>query len=561
MRPPCSVAQAQTPPTTPTVSTVAVTSNPGADNTYATGDKIEVTLTFSEAVTASTTDGTPRLSIDIGGQPRNIPYERAGSNTAELIFGYTVFAGDMDADGIGVEANGLALNGGTIRSTDDSTDANLDHSAQAFANHKVDTEVVLVSNIGQTDASDTLTISATENAQATVRVPLTNNGYDLTGIVLDVKTASDTLEVTINVSVILRMLGDLEAVARIVDHTFTGSVSSVGRQVFALQYPDDVRANLSLGSGGTSRTHFDVAMTISGMGDGSVELGATTSSAEDTGGQGGFSIHDPATGSTIPRFSLVGHTAAVPYIYHTEIVSKPADGTSYKAGEYIDVLIVPSRILSNSDESREIELWFGNGAENRRNAQLVSATAITSLGGLLFSYEVQPGDTDSDGILLGVNALGHNPNFDLVDIYSNVPAELSMSALQHGTEQSVQGSQARTCQEILCATAIVERDPNPDNQYLQDEYLFGYYVLSSLVYGVRSYRPMEYYGSLSGRTFGYGGKQYAIVTISDFENVNNPAAGILRLTVRPRLPQQAIDRLAFSVNNTVFVINEALNLT
>ena len=119
-----SVAHAQT-PTTPTVSTISVTSNPGTDNAYATGDKIEVTVTFSEAVTVSTTDGTPRLSIDIGGQPRNIPYDRAGSSTGQLIFGYTVFAGDMDANGIAVKADGLALNGGTIRSTDDSTDADL----------------------------------------------------------------------------------------------------------------------------------------------------------------------------------------------------------------------------------------------------------------------------------------------------------------------------------------------------------------------------------------------------------------------------------------------------
>ena len=51
-----SIAHAQTPPTTPTVSTVAVTSNPGTDNTYAAGDKIEVTVTFSEAVTVSTTE-------------------------------------------------------------------------------------------------------------------------------------------------------------------------------------------------------------------------------------------------------------------------------------------------------------------------------------------------------------------------------------------------------------------------------------------------------------------------------------------------------------------------
>ena len=42
-----SVAHAQT--TTPTVSTVAVTSDPGTDDTYALGDTIEVGLTLEGA--------------------------------------------------------------------------------------------------------------------------------------------------------------------------------------------------------------------------------------------------------------------------------------------------------------------------------------------------------------------------------------------------------------------------------------------------------------------------------------------------------------------------------
>ena len=52
--------------TTPTVSTVAITSSPGTDNTYATADIITASVTFSEAVTATAT-GTPRITLDIGG--------------------------------------------------------------------------------------------------------------------------------------------------------------------------------------------------------------------------------------------------------------------------------------------------------------------------------------------------------------------------------------------------------------------------------------------------------------------------------------------------------------
>ena len=50
--------------TAPTVLSVAITSNPGPDDTYNTDDTITVGLTFSEAVTVV---GTPRITLDIGG--------------------------------------------------------------------------------------------------------------------------------------------------------------------------------------------------------------------------------------------------------------------------------------------------------------------------------------------------------------------------------------------------------------------------------------------------------------------------------------------------------------
>ena len=130
---PASVANAQTPPTTPTVSTVAVTSNPGTDNTYTTLDVITVTVTFNEAVTVT---GTPQITLDIGGAQRSADYSEPGTGTGQLLFSYEVQPVDQDNDGIAVTANSLALNGGTIQSSDDSTNATLTHAAQAAANHK-----------------------------------------------------------------------------------------------------------------------------------------------------------------------------------------------------------------------------------------------------------------------------------------------------------------------------------------------------------------------------------------------------------------------------------------
>ena len=118
-----SVAHAQT--TAPTVSTIAVTSDPGTDDTYALGDTIEVGLTFSEAVTVT---GAPYLLIDVGGTKRRVDYN-SGTGTTQLLFRYIVLSGDDDDDGIAVVENSLTLNGGTIVATDAATQASLDDDA------------------------------------------------------------------------------------------------------------------------------------------------------------------------------------------------------------------------------------------------------------------------------------------------------------------------------------------------------------------------------------------------------------------------------------------------
>ena len=120
--------------TAPTISTVAITSSPGTNNTYATGDIITVSLTFSEAVTVT---GTPYVTINIGGQSRNAAYTGGGPATGQVLFGYTVLAGERDTNGVSVGADSLALSGGTIQAADDSANATLTHAAMAFPSHKV----------------------------------------------------------------------------------------------------------------------------------------------------------------------------------------------------------------------------------------------------------------------------------------------------------------------------------------------------------------------------------------------------------------------------------------
>ena len=67
----------------PTVSSVAITSDAGDDDTYGVGDAIQVTVTFSKSVTVTAGDSatsTPQLELDVGstGGARTRPVVRRG---------------------------------------------------------------------------------------------------------------------------------------------------------------------------------------------------------------------------------------------------------------------------------------------------------------------------------------------------------------------------------------------------------------------------------------------------------------------------------------------------
>ena len=110
----------------PAVSSVTLTSiDAGEDDTYAIGDTVEATVTFGEAMTVS---GSPTLELDIGGTAAVAEYDSGESSGADVVFVYTIEAGDEDSDGISIGANRISLNSGTIRNGE-GQNANLVHAA------------------------------------------------------------------------------------------------------------------------------------------------------------------------------------------------------------------------------------------------------------------------------------------------------------------------------------------------------------------------------------------------------------------------------------------------
>ena len=92
----------------PAVGSVAVP----ADATYGSGDALDFTVNFGEAVTVDTSGGTPRIALVVGATTRYAEYV-SGSGSSALLFRYTVPNGDSDANGITVGA--LSLNGGSVK--------------------------------------------------------------------------------------------------------------------------------------------------------------------------------------------------------------------------------------------------------------------------------------------------------------------------------------------------------------------------------------------------------------------------------------------------------------
>ena len=428
--------------TAPTVSAVAITSDPGTDGTYATGDTITVSVTFSEAVTVSTTGGTPRITLDFAGQPRHASYSGDGTSAAARAFNYTVLVGDDDADGISVLANSLALDGGTIKATDDSANATLTHSAMTFASHKVDTEVLILSNGDWDDWSSDITISATQDFYYEFRLH-DHREYDLTKVTLNVKTPSDTLDVVVRV-------GDKgHALSR--EITYTGSVTTAGLQTFTLNESPVPWANMW---GPNEEQEYYI--NIEGRGSGSIELeakdlmGAGLASNSTGNDPDFYYMSTERPDDHIPETYLYGHEGAIPQIIYGEVVSRPWNGSAYAAGERIEMLYVLTRPV-NGAESLTVPFWLGNGAQHRREAELV-ATETDAYQTLLFAYTVQPGDADSDGIYLGADPFGDNAAASVHrEGNSAVPAHIRRAADQLPAAQSVDGAASRTCREVLCS--------------------------------------------------------------------------------------------------------------
>ena len=157
----CTVGSEEEVDTTP--PTVSNVTSVKADGIYTTGEIIDITVTFSEAVTVT---GSPYLELETGDTDRNATYH-SGTGTTTLAFRYAVQAGDTSNDLDYKATNSLKLDGGTIKDAA-GNDATLTLAAPGQAN-----------SLG---ANKALLIDANAPATASVTTPADGATYNATSM-------------------------------------------------------------------------------------------------------------------------------------------------------------------------------------------------------------------------------------------------------------------------------------------------------------------------------------------------------------------------------------------
>ena len=430
---------AQTDTTAPTVSSVAVTSDTGDnevylddDGVYGIGDKIEVTVTFSENVTLT---GAPQLELTIGSSARNAAYK--STTGSKVVFSYTVAVGDSDTDGISIGANKLSLNGGSIKDAAEN-DADLSHSAMSVqSGHKVDGIKPTITSayfIGS---------SSDQDGVHTVGEYLAAGVYFSEHIYVGSYPGP-------------RMRLNFEGATKSAD--FLGALPQCSKPVCVS------------GPGGLYGISVDFEYMIA---KGDLDLDGVAINANSVV-LNGSSIRDGAGNDAVLTHSAVAEDSnyivdGVPAtVRSVAITSDPGSDNAYGVGDTIEVTVTFS-------ESVRVRRWVGSGGVVRMPrlelnigdvAKLARTHERSTITGttLVFSYTVQNGDNDADGISIGANKLTTQSNGGITDNYSRCcpggnNADLTHSAVADDSGHKVATSApAKSTDATLSALTLSEID-------------------------------------------------------------------------------------------------------
>ena len=424
--------------TSPTVSSIAITSDTGDeestwddDGIYGIGDIISVTVTFSEDVTVK---GSPRLELDIGGTAKKAEYKSAEGS--KVVFGYTVAEGYSDSDGIAISENKLTLNGGSIKDAADNA-ADLSHDAlTAQEEHQVDGVRPTISLISLGGSRGGIYRANIIGEQIHLSVKFSEeivvDGSPQIALDLDSGTRLAYLNFIILPCPQLDT-GDSTILLRIIPETEEPPASGE----YCLS--SDTRGIKMVFSYTVARGDLDP----DGLGIAANAVSLNGATIRDTAGNDAVLTHDAVAESAA---NLVD--GVPPEVTSFEIISDPGEDDTYAAGDIIKVNVTYSEEFEVLWQYPRLRLDIGGKTRMayrvRRNVLDIQSGEVGYI--MAYSYTVQDGDNDDDGISIPANALHrlwgelHDANGNEVDLSHEAVASNAGHKVATATVESADNS-------------------------------------------------------------------------------------------------------------------------
>ena len=344
---------------------VNITSSPASGNPYAPGEAITFGVTFDSDVIVDTTNGTPSLALTVGSTAKQATYTTIDATNRILTFSYAVVSGDLDADGVSVAANALALNNGAIKHFTTGKDADLSHPLPGtngvFPQHQVGrqdiTDLSISSDPGihATYATgDTITVAVTFAEPVTVD---TTGGTPYLQLTIGSRTRNATYSSTDSTGLIL---------------TFSYTIVAEDR--------DNNGPSIAADS-----------LTLDG---GTIRYAGTTNDV---------SLIHPAlpnqTGHRINRAPAIVSDGV-------DVTSSPIVDDTYGLNETITISVTFNSVVvvDTTNGTPLIDVLFNTHHDGADEAEFRYARG-SGTNALVFDYTVQSGDRDNNGIFAGFNQL------------------------------------------------------------------------------------------------------------------------------------------------------------
>ncbi|MYE05848.1 MAG: hypothetical protein F4Y04_01255 [Chloroflexi bacterium] len=347
--------------TVPKVRRAGISSSPSNGTAYGAGEPIVAWVQFTTRVEAA---GNPRLALTVGSQRRQASLSVLSRDGTVVFFRYQVQPYDLDSDGIGIAANALTLNGGSIRSPV-GTDADLGLAAHAIAHsedHKVDgglARAPVVSGVGVFSSPSNGTAYRAEEF-ITIWVRFTSR-IEATG--------KPRLALTVGSQT---------------RHAFYWVPNRDGTGLF-FRY--------QVQSGDLDTHGIGIAANALTLNGGSIR------SEGGTDADLGLGAHATLN---FAGHKVDGSIAIVPQVSGVGFSGHPSNGTAYRAGEFVTVWV---RFTSQIEATGRPRLALTVGSQTRHASYWAPSRDRTAL---YFRYLVQSGDVDTDGIGIAANALTLN---------------------------------------------------------------------------------------------------------------------------------------------------------